>query len=61
VPATFAGDVDARTSDGKIDSEMALPINGRVDPKHVHATLGASGGTRLDIDSSDGDIHLKKS
>jgi hypothetical protein len=61
LPASFAGDVDARTSDGKIDSEVSLPISGRVDPRHVRATLGMNGGTRLDIDSSDGDIHLKKS
>jgi Putative adhesin len=60
VPASFAGDVDARTSDGKIDSEVSLPINGRVDPRHVRATLGTNGGVRLLIDSSDGDIHLKK-
>lgn len=60
VPASFAGEIDARTSDGKIDSEVALPLSGRLDPKHIHATLGANGGTRLDIDSSDGDIHLKK-
>jgi hypothetical protein len=60
LPAAFAGDVDARTKDGKIDSDVALPINGRVDPRHVHATLGSNGGTRLDIDTSDGDIHLKR-
>jgi Putative adhesin len=60
VPSTFAGDVDARTSDGKIDSEVSLAISGRVDPRHVHATLGTSGGARLDIDSSDGNIHLKR-
>jgi hypothetical protein len=60
LPASFAGDVEARTSDGKIDSELALPISGRVDPRHIRATLGTNGVTRLDIDSSDGDIHLKK-
>jgi hypothetical protein len=60
LPASFAGDVDAHTSDGKIDSEMLLPISGRLDPRHVRATLGTNGGARLDIDSSDGDIHLKK-
>lgn len=58
LPASFAGDIDARAS-GKIDSELALPISGRLDPRHIRATLG-SGGTRLDIDSSDGSIHLKK-
>jgi hypothetical protein len=60
VPASFAGDVEARTSDGRIDSEFALPITGRVDPHHIHATLGANGGGQLRLDSSDGDIHLKK-
>jgi hypothetical protein len=60
VPASFAGDVDARTSDGRIDSEVSLPISGRVDPKHVRATVGTNGVGRLDIDSSDGDIHLKR-
>jgi hypothetical protein len=60
LPASFAGDVEARTSDGKIDSEMSLPISGRVDPRHIRATLGTNGVARLNIDSSDGDIHLKK-
>jgi putative adhesin len=60
LPASFAGDVDARTSDGKIDSEVSLPISGRVDPRHIRATLGTNGVARLDIDSSDGDIHLKR-
>ncbi len=60
LPASFAGDLDARTSDGKIDSEVSLPIEGRVNPRHVHAILGTNGATRLAIDSSDGDIHLKK-
>ena len=60
LPTTFAGDLDARTSDGRIDSEVLRPMAGRVDPKHVHATLGSNGATRLLIDSSDGDIHLKK-
>lgn len=59
LPANFAGDVDARAS-GRIESELALPITGRLDPRHIHATLGANGGTRLDIDTSDGSIHLKK-
>jgi hypothetical protein len=60
LPASFAGDVDARTSDGKIDSEVSLPISGRLDSRHIRATLGTNGVARLDIDSSDGDIHLKK-
>jgi hypothetical protein len=38
LPASFAGDADARTSDGKIDSEVSLPISGRVDPRHVRGT-----------------------
>jgi len=37
-----------------IVSDSALMAAGR-------KALGMNGGTRLDIDSSDGDIHLKKS
>jgi Putative adhesin len=60
LPASFAGDVDARTSDGRIDSELSLPITGRVDPRHIHATLGTNGDARLELDSSNGSIYLKK-
>jgi Putative adhesin len=59
LPATFAGEVEARTGDGKIDSELPMPITGRIDPRHIHASIGASGGSRLDVDTSDGNIHLK--
>jgi hypothetical protein len=59
LPASFTGDVDARTSDGKIVSELPLPVSGRLDPQHIRATVGTNGGTQLVIDAS-GDIHLKK-
>jgi hypothetical protein len=59
LPASFAGSVDARTSDGKIDSELPLPITGRMDPRHVKASIGTN-GPRLEVDTSDGNIHLKK-
>jgi hypothetical protein len=31
-----------------------------MDPRHIRATLGSNGSSRLDVDTSDGNIHLKK-
>jgi hypothetical protein len=60
LPASFVGDVDAHTSDGKIDSELPVAFTGRIDSRHMKGTIGANSGARVELDTSDGNIHLKK-
>ena len=59
VPADFAGELDARTGSGKFYSDFPLTLRGRIDPRHVRATIGR-GGRRLTMSSGNGDVELRK-
>ena len=59
VPADFAGELDASTGSGKFFSDFPLTIRGRIDPRHVRATIGR-GGRRLTMRSGNGDVELRK-
>ncbi len=39
---------------------MPLALSGRMDPRHLSATLGAGGVARLNIRTGDGDILIKR-
>jgi hypothetical protein len=59
VPSDFAGELDARTGSGKFYSDFPLTLRGRIDPRHVRATIGR-GGRRISMSSGNGDVELKK-
>jgi hypothetical protein len=59
VPADFVGELDARTGSGKFFSDFPLTLRGRIDPRHVRATIGR-GGRRLTMSSGNGDVELRK-
>jgi Putative adhesin len=56
----FGGQLDASTSDGHIESEMPLALSGRMDSRHLYATVGPGGDSRLSIRTGDGDIRIKR-
>jgi hypothetical protein len=56
----FGGQLDALTSDGHIESEMPLALSGRMDSRHLYATVGSGGDSRLNIRTGDGDIRIKR-
>jgi hypothetical protein len=59
VPASLSADLEMETVNGSISSDFPLTISGRVNPKHLHATLG-SGGRRVALKTVNGSVELKK-
>ena len=60
VPSSFAGDLDMETVNGSLTSDFPLTISGRVNPKHLRATIG-SGGRHVEMSTVNGSIELRKS
>jgi hypothetical protein len=60
LPANFAGELDAHTGDGHIDSDFPLEMQGRLEGPHVRGTIGGGGPTRLLVTTGDGDVRLRK-
>ena len=59
LPADYNGELEARTGNGEVVSDFDLKMNGRMDPRHVRATIG-SGGARLQLTSGNGRLELRK-
>ena len=63
VIAEFAGDVDAdidlSTVNGRFQTDWPVTITGRIDPKHLRATLG-KGGRRIRLATVNGNVELRK-
>lgn len=60
LPSNYNGELDARTGNGEVVSDFDLKLNGRMDPRHVRATIG-DGGARLQLTSGNGRLELRKS
>jgi Uncharacterized conserved protein len=63
VVAEFAGDIDAdidlSTVNGRFQTDWPMTITGRIDPKHLRATLG-KGGRRIKMSTVNGNVELRK-
>ena len=63
VIAEFAGDVDAdidlRTVNGRFQTDWPVTISGRIDPRHLRATLG-KGGRIIKLSTVNGNVELRK-
>jgi DUF4097 and DUF4098 domain-containing protein YvlB len=59
VPDDFGGELDASTGSGRFYSDFPITVRGRIDPRHVRATIG-KGGRRLTMRSGNGDVELRK-
>lgn len=59
LPADFSGDVDASTGNGSLRSDFDIKLIGRIDPQHVHGTIG-NGGRRLRVSTGNGRLELLK-
>lgn len=63
VIAEFTGDVDAEidlsTVNGRFQTDWPVTISGRIDPKHLRATLG-KGGRRIRMSTVNGNVELRK-
>jgi hypothetical protein len=59
VPDNLNADVDMRTVNGRVSSDFPMTISGRINPRHLRATVG-SGGRRLRFATVNGSIELRK-
>jgi len=63
VIAEFAGDIDAdidlTTVNGRFQTDWPVTISGRIDPRHLRATLG-KGGRRIKLTTVNGNVELRK-
>ena len=63
VIAEFTGDIDAdidlSTVNGRFQTDWPVTITGRIDPRHLRATLG-KGGRRIRLSTVNGNVELRK-
>jgi DUF4097 and DUF4098 domain-containing protein YvlB len=63
VIAEFGEDIDANielsTVNGRFQTDWPVTITGRVDPRHLRATLG-KGGRRVRLSTVNGNVELRK-
>jgi DUF4097 and DUF4098 domain-containing protein YvlB len=59
LPANYNGELDASTGNGTIQSDFDLKVKGRLDPRHVRATIG-EGGPMLRMTTGNGAFEIRK-
>ena len=63
IVAEFTGDIDANidlsTVNGRFQTDWPVTITGRIDPRHLKATLG-KGGRRIRMSTVNGSVELRK-
>ena len=60
LPEKFAADVDLHTSDGHVDVDLPVAVEGRLGDKNIHGKING-GGTLLTVHTGDGSIRIEKS
>ena len=59
VPSDFAGELVMETVNGSLLTDFPLLITGKVNPRHIKATIG-KGGRRVEMKTVNGSIELRK-
>jgi hypothetical protein len=59
LPADVGTEVRASTVNGDISTDFPLTVTGRFSPRRMNGTIG-SGGRRLEIETVNGSVHLRK-
>ncbi len=59
VPDEINAELDMRTVNGRVSSDFPLTVRGRINPRHLRATLGR-GGQRLEFSTVTGSVELRK-
>lgn len=59
LPGSYAGDVDMETVNGSIRSDFPLTLDGRINPRHIRARIGAGGG-ELRLRTVNGSVEIRK-
>jgi DUF4097 and DUF4098 domain-containing protein YvlB len=60
LPAATTAEVHAATENGDIESEFPMTVSGRISRHEVSGTIGKSGGQRLNLETVNGAIRLRK-
>ena len=60
LPAATSAEVRAATENGDIESEFPMTVSGRISRHEVSGTIGKSGGQRLNLETVNGAIRLRK-
>jgi hypothetical protein len=59
VPDEINAELDMRTVNGRVSSDFPLTLRGRINPRHLRATLG-KGGQRIEFSTVNGSVDLRK-
>ena len=59
LPAGYNGELDASTGNGELRSDFDLKIQGRLNPRHIRATIG-DGGPMLRVTTGNGRLEVRK-
>ena len=57
LPAGYNGELDASTGNGELRTDFDLKIQGRMNPRHIRATIG-EGGPRLRLTTGNGRLEV---
>ncbi len=60
LPSSFNGEIDASTGNGEFRSDFEIRVLGRLNPHHVHGTIGNGGGQLIKMTSGSGRLELRK-
>ena len=60
LPSSFNGEIDASTGNGEFRSDFEIRVIGRLNPHHVHGTIGNGGGQLIKMTSGSGRLELRK-
>lgn len=59
MPASLGADVDLSTVNGRIDTEFPVTMTGRIDPRHLRATVG-DGSRHVRLRTVNGNVDLRR-
>ncbi|HWJ23981.1 MAG TPA: DUF4097 family beta strand repeat-containing protein [Gemmatimonadaceae bacterium] len=59
MPAALDADLDLSTVNGRLTSDYPMTVEGRINPRHLTATIG-KGGRRLKVSTVNGSVRLVK-
>jgi DUF4097 and DUF4098 domain-containing protein YvlB len=59
VPDDLNADVDMRTVNGAVESDFPMTVSGKINPRHIRATIGR-GGRRIQFRTINGSVELRK-
>ena len=59
VPASLGAEVEMSTVNGRVETEFPVTVSGRIDPRHLRATIG-DGSRRVRLKTVNGSVTLRK-